>query len=129
MLIYTYKAALWCEPCGEKIRADLTAKGDAPEDPADVNSYDSDDFPKGPEKEGESDYPSHCDGCGLFLESALTGEGEDYVINAVHEAEDNIDDMTPNTPETPATDQCAYSVALTVWKPFYDLDYDLKDEA
>ena len=81
MLVYMYAAALYCEECGEAIRADL--KGSAPEDMDDDASYDSDDFPKGPMEEGETDSPSHCEGCGLFLESELTEEGYKYMTDIV----------------------------------------------
>jgi hypothetical protein len=100
MLVYVYKAALYCEACGEGIRYELTAKGKAPTDPDNESSYDSDDFPKGPCDEGESDSPGHCDDCGMFLETTLTADGIAYVQQAI--AEDR-----------------AGSVALTTWKPFY----------
>lgn len=107
MLVYVYRAALYCEACGEKIRAELSAKGEAPPDPEDEYTYDSDDFPKGPTEEGESDSPSHCDACDLFLESDLTSEGRDYVRECVtmSVAEGRRD-----------------SIALTEWAPFYGID-------
>ena len=47
----------------------------------DENDYDSDDLPKGPYTNGggEADTPQHCDGCGVFLENPLTGDGVRYV--------------------------------------------------
>jgi len=81
MLVYVYAAALLCESCGEETREKLTAERKAPADPDDESSYDSDDFPKGPTEEGESDSPSHCDHCHEFLESNLTDEGADYVLS------------------------------------------------
>ena len=83
MNVYTYQAALLCEACGEAKRAELTAKGEALTDQDDESSYDSDDFPKGPQEEGESDSPSYCDHCNEFLESPLTSEGERYVREAI----------------------------------------------
>jgi hypothetical protein len=80
VMVYIYQAALLCEECGEKCREEITDEGKAPEDPEDEGSYDSDDFPKGPQEEGESDSPSHCDACQAFLESPLTDEGADYVL-------------------------------------------------
>lgn len=51
---YIFQAALLCEACGEHVRAQLTAAGKAPDDPDNENTYDSDDFPKGPyDAEGE----------------------------------------------------------------------------
>ncbi len=32
-ILYSYQAALYCEACGERIRAELTAQGKAPPDP------------------------------------------------------------------------------------------------
>lgn len=83
MLVYIYQAALYCEECGEAICERLTAEGKAPEDPEDEGSYDSGGFPKGPTEEGESDSPSHCDACHSFLESELTDEGADGVLESV----------------------------------------------
>ena len=65
--VYVYQAALLCEGCGEAERESLDAGGDGPEDPDDESTYDSDDYPKGPTEEGESDTPSHCDHCHVFL--------------------------------------------------------------
>jgi hypothetical protein len=52
-----------------------------PRDPDDESSYDSDDWPKGPYRHGggEADCPQHCGACGLFLENALTDDGDSYV--------------------------------------------------
>ena len=105
MYVYIYQAALYCEACGEAIRARLTKEGKAPTDPDDETSYDSGDFPKGPEEEGESDTPSHCDACGEFLESDLTEDGRKYVKGAVEYA------------------LCSGQfncVSVTEWLPFYD---------
>lgn len=83
MLVYMYQAALYCEECGETTCERLTDEGMAPENPEDEYSYDSDDYPKGPTKEGETDSPSHCAGCGCFLESELTHDGANYVLGEV----------------------------------------------
>jgi hypothetical protein len=87
MDVYIYEAALLCEECGEKIRRELDRTGQAPEDPADEKSYDSDDYPKGPYPDGggESDSPQHCDECGAFLENELTDEGREYVGEMIAE--------------------------------------------
>lgn len=89
-ILYTYQAALYCEPCGERIRAELTAQGKAPADPDDMESYDSDEFPKDC-LAGETDSPSFCDSgadcadpivlsdgqtkIGCYLDEDLTSEG------------------------------------------------------
>jgi hypothetical protein len=84
---YIYCAALLCEPCGEAVIKELTQDGEAPADPSDESSYDSDQFPKGPYPDGggEADTPQHCDHCGEFLDNALTGDGETYVRDAFRE--------------------------------------------
>lgn len=128
MLVYIYRAALYCEDCGAAIREDLTKAGDAPEDPDDEGSYDSDDFPKGPTEEGESDSPSHCDGCACFLESTLTSEGEAYVIGLVKR--DRAKGAPAFTPlaAMPVSEQYGgpgqYSRPSEEWAAFYDhLDF------
>ena len=87
MDVYIFQAALYCERCGEAICESLTAKGKAPDDPSEERSYDSDDYPKGPYANGggEADTPQHCDECQLFLENPLTGEGVQYVREAIAE--------------------------------------------
>ncbi len=81
-LVYVYQADLLCEDCGKARRDSIASAGDSPADVDDESSYDSDDFPKGPTEEGESDTPSYCSDCGTFLESDLTKEGETYVREA-----------------------------------------------
>lgn len=85
MDVYMYQAALWCSDCGEKIKEDLTAEGKAPESPDDEMTFDSDDFPKGPydASGGEADNPQHCDGCGMFLENDLTGDGRNGLCKMI----------------------------------------------
>ena len=132
MLVYIYDADLLCEECGEAIRADLTAKGKAPGgpldpggDPDDETTYDSDDFPKGPTEEGESDYPSHCGACGCFLESTLTDEGRAYVIATVKR------DRAKGATSFPVSQLYGgpgqYSRPSEEWAVYYD-DLDFGDE-
>lgn len=85
MQAYIFAAALLCEACGDNVRADLQAKGRAPEDPDNESTYDSDDYPKGPYSDGggEADTPQHCDHCGGFLENPLTRDGYAYVREAL----------------------------------------------
>ena len=85
---YIYGAALYCEPCGQKIRDGHKAHDLAPANPDDESSYDSDDYPKGPYPDGggEADCPLHCDACHVFLENPLTDEGRDYVAEKVADA-------------------------------------------
>jgi hypothetical protein len=72
---FMYQAALYCAPCGEKIRRRLTAEGRAPSDSSDEYSYDSDDFPKGPYPDGggEADSAQTCEACGVALENPVIG--------------------------------------------------------
>jgi len=119
-----YQADLFCEDCGEEIRDALTNSGNAPDDPDDEYSYDSDDFPKGPESSGESDSVHHCgsgDACvnaiilpygskiGAWLGNDLTEEGLQSVCEAVQDGsdvsvlwyvwyEDQLKDMDPPCP-------------------------------
>lgn len=83
MNVYVYQAALLCELCGEDARAVLECPGVVD----DETTYDSDQYPKGPYPDGggEADSPQHCDACDLFLENALTAEGEAYLLEVVAE--------------------------------------------
>ena len=85
-MAYTYQADVWCDECGKRICEDLTHEGKAPEDPKDEHTYDSDDFPKQYDAEGEeSDGPQNCasGNCagtyGTFLENQLTSDGYKYL--------------------------------------------------
>lgn len=133
MLVYIYQADLYCEECGEKIREDLAAKGEAPEFPEDEYSYDSDDFPKGPTEEGETDSPSHCAGCSVFLESVLTDEGKAYVVHTVRRNREEGWLFTPPR-DHPVSEQYGgpgqFSCPSEEWASFYDdLDYgDVEDD-
>ena len=111
MNVYIYAAALLCEACGEAQRKLIveTDPSCVPTDPDDETSYDSDDFPKGPQDEGESDTPSHCDQCNAFLESRLTSEGETYVREAIERA--YIEGKNPSE-----------SIALCEWRGYYGIE-------
>lgn len=101
-MAYIYRADIWCDDCGQAIRDRLTAKGKAPADPDDEWSYDSDDFPKYVDSDEESDSPQHCaanelcinaieieDGKVGLLFGELTGDGMEYVDEAIDEANHN----------------------------------------
>jgi len=83
---YIYQADIYCEDCGEK----LCREFDKPDgmDSDNESSWDSDDYPKGPYPDGggEADCPQHCGGCGTFLENPLTGDGREYLLDAISEA-------------------------------------------
>lgn len=90
MNVYIFQAEIYCEACGQAIRDMLTNKGEAPADPINEASYDSDYFPKGPFPDGggESDCPEHCAKCEIFLGNELTSQGVDYVIAYLMDAVD-----------------------------------------
>jgi hypothetical protein len=83
MKAYSYKAALFCEACGLKIKKSLDTAGLKPVNVDDETTFDSDQYPKGPTEVGESDTYQHCDKCGLFFANTLTPEGVDYHVAAV----------------------------------------------
>jgi len=60
---FMFQGAFLCEECGEKVRADLRAAGQAPDDEDDEHTYDSDDFPKGPYDAEDDEYCDAMDGC------------------------------------------------------------------
>ena len=78
--VYVYRAALLCSECGQRRRAVLRPTMPASFDPDEEQSYDSDNFPKGPFPVGESDYLDYCDECGIFLHNRLTTEGRALLV-------------------------------------------------
>lgn len=87
MKVYIFQAALLCETCGKKTCDELRGKMHAGFVEADENTFDSDDFPKGPYENGggEADSPQHCDDCHVFLENPLTREGVEYAELQIYE--------------------------------------------
>ena len=77
---YVFQADLHCEKCTDIIKLESERDGYKPDDPDDEYTYDSDTWPKGPCCDMASDCPQHCGTCGLFLETPLTPDGEDYVL-------------------------------------------------
>lgn len=101
-----YQADVWCDDCARHICAKIADANEAPANPDDERSFDSDDYPKLYDEENEeSDSPQHCAGCGVFMENPLTSEGADYVKETVIEDIEN---------------GCTDSVACTEWFPHYD---------
>lgn len=100
--IYAYQAELYCEACGDRIRAELDAAGKSPAEPDDQHTYDSTDYPKAAQA-GETDSPNHCaaggacpdaeayDGhaVGALLPEDLTSEGVSYVRGILCEEPDS----------------------------------------
>ncbi len=85
---YIYQADVWCPTCAKEIAADIQQNypQQVPADPTDERSYDSDDYPKGPFFDEESDAPEHCSNCHVFLENPLTTHGQEYMQQMVDEA-------------------------------------------
>lgn len=98
MNAYIYQADIFCADCGRSIRKRIKQEGKAPADPRDENTYDSDEYPKGPYQDGggEADCPQHCGAgadclnamelggfkVGAWLENPLTADGVAYVRQA-----------------------------------------------
>lgn len=90
-MAYIYQADVWCDACGNHIKAELEREGKVPEDIEDESSFDSGEYPKRYDAESEeSDGPENCaDGkCGgfangqsygTFLQNRLTAEGYRYL--------------------------------------------------
>jgi hypothetical protein len=91
-MAYIYCADIYCNKCGEAIKAELGGFDEETGmvcidpsgecfDPSDETSFDSGGYPKGPYPDGggEADSPQYCYGCDRFLENPLTTDGEDYV--------------------------------------------------
>jgi hypothetical protein len=68
--VYIFQADIYCEACGEAMRADAILGG-------------PDELPQGPFTCDEADTPLHCGACGEFLESPLTSDGLAYAREAV----------------------------------------------
>jgi sarcosine oxidase delta subunit len=97
--VYIFQADIYCEGCGEEIKKEIEAAGNAPADAEDEHTFDSDDYPKGPYPDGggESDTPQHCGGCRAFLYNPLTQDGYAYLRESARRAgavwwdEDGVD--------------------------------------
>jgi len=98
--MHIFQGDIYCDDCVEEIKFGL---------PLPEEGFDSDDYPQR-ERIGEVDCPLHCGGCGKFLDAPLTGDGEEYVKNAVN---------------TALEDQKYDCAAYQVWRIEYDyLDFE-----
>jgi hypothetical protein len=88
MNTYFYNGDIYCEPCGEGIRDLLSVPEYDSFDPGDERTWDSSEWPKGPEGDGggEADTPQHCGQCNLFLANPLTSDGYSYLITTIQHA-------------------------------------------
>jgi hypothetical protein len=76
---YIFQAECYCENCVEKLKAELRKIEPEPANSDDETTFDSNEWPKGPFSDEESDSPDHCSNCGVFLENPLTSAGYKYV--------------------------------------------------
>lgn len=89
-----YQADVWCDSCADDIRQRIQKQGNAPENPDDETTYDSDEFPKYMGEDESADTPQHCgsgEDCleaeimpsgakiGKLLSRELTNDGIQYV--------------------------------------------------
>lgn len=98
--VYMFQGALYCKDCGQSIQKEIQEEGKAPMDEKDEESFDSDDFPKGPFEDGggEADGPHHCDNLarclnaielpcgskiGAWLGNDLTNEGARWLSDSI----------------------------------------------
>ena len=86
---YIYQADVYCHDCAVAIAQEIDNAGQGPAEPEDEHSYDSDDYPKGPFFDEESDSPEHCAGCRKFLENPLTDHGYAYLNQMIGEHDEN----------------------------------------
>ena len=83
MEYFIFAADVYCPHCADAIKRRLASV--APADPANENTFDSGDYPKGPYSDDSSDTPQNCAECGDYIENPLTEAGVDYVIEAMQE--------------------------------------------
>jgi hypothetical protein len=108
----------------EDMLAELVrANGCDPENPA---TWDSGDYPKGPEADGggEADSPQNCCVCGAFLENPLTSDGYEYVLEQVRMSDVSVEVLLADVTRSKAglklpDDSIA---AMVEWLAFYGDD-------
>ncbi len=83
MECFIYKGDIYCEDCGRAIRRAINKEGGKPAGFPDESTYESDEYPKGPYPQEESDGPDHCGACHAFLENPLTSDGVRYLRDAI----------------------------------------------
>jgi hypothetical protein len=80
---YLFQASLLCADCGRELEISID------NDPVCRVAHrgDSDVWPQGPYPYGggEADTPQHCDACHAFLDNPLTGDGYNYVREAIRD--------------------------------------------
>ncbi len=115
MNAFIFCADIYCEKCGESFRELITHNGNAPADPENEYSYDSEYFPKGPFADGggEADTPQHCGNGGLCLDPTVIG-GEKYgkflENDLTHHGVENVREMHREGP----------TAVTEFWMDFYE---------
>lgn len=106
---YIYQADIYCEDCGNDLKAKFG--------PVKFPSEDSDEYPQGPfcDGGGEADCPQHCASCGMFLQNPLTPDGDNYVQEKAKDYE-NRTDMSWDEIATEA--ESTYPI-LAMWIRYY----------
>lgn len=98
MNAYMFNAALLCEACAKRIRAEIEAETGASAQLLETGT-DSESYPQGPYANGggEADCPQSCDQCGLFLENTLTPDGDAWLRERCrpYQAPDDDGDVAP----------------------------------
>ena len=80
MKVYVYKDSLYCEDCADHEIAPVLHSHSA-----EFFGLGSDSAFVGPywDGGGKADMPHHCDNCGVHLENPLTGDGIEYIFDAL----------------------------------------------
>ena len=121
MNVYEYRAALYCEPCADKVKRRIAPKfgfrrlksSGVPNPPWLTSHH----WPQGPYPGGggEADTPQHCDSCSVFLENSLTRHGHSYVEREVAFA------VGFNVPAENDPEVLAWTATTRQWSSFYGI--------
>ena len=112
--MFAYQADLYCDDCGDDIRAEQEERvSNCP-----ALKDDSDAYPQWAPDDSESDCPQHCAACGVFLENPLTDEGIGYVVGAVQEF------ISSRNPDNHYAATRGDATVIKQWVEYYDIPVD-----
>lgn len=74
-MAYIYNADIFCDVCGEDICRAIQVSGLAPENVDDDQEFDSDEYPKSVDADGEADFPQHCGSNSDCLDPVVLSDG------------------------------------------------------